>query len=93
MDGANSIEAAKKRLSLAIDALTAAVERRREVDHAEAKIADQLYTLGTDRSRLAAELDTALARSRRLEETNREIARRLDTTIETVRSVLDAHEG
>jgi hypothetical protein len=93
MNGASGIEAATKRLSLALDALAAAVDRRRQADRAEEKLAEQLHTVGTDRSRLASELDTAAARSRRLEEANREIARRLDTAIETIRSVLNAHEG
>lgn len=93
MNDASGIEAATKRLSLAIEALGAAVERRREADRGEAKLGEQLHALGTDRSRLAAELDTAAARSRRLEEANREIARRLDTAIETIRSVLAAHES
>jgi hypothetical protein len=93
MSDASGIEGATKRLSLAIDALGAAVERRREGDRTEAKLAGQLHALGADRSRLAAELDAAAGRSRRLEDTNREIARRLDTAIETIRSVLDVHES
>ena len=93
MNDASGIEAATKRLSLAIEGLGAAVERRREADRGEAKLSEQLHALGTDRSHLAAELDTATARSRRLEEANREIARRLDTAIETIRSVLAAHES
>jgi hypothetical protein len=93
MNGGSGIEAATRRLSLAIEGLAAAVERRKEADRGEDKLAQQLHAVGTDRSRLAAELDTATARSRRLEETNREIARRLDTAIETIRSVLSAHES
>ena len=46
----------------------------------------------TDRSRLASELDAAVARARALETTNREIARRLDAAIDTIRSVLEAHD-
>lgn len=93
MSDASGIEAVTKRLSVAIDALGAAVERRREGDRAEEKRAEQLHALGADRSRLAAELDAAAGRSRRLEEANREIARRLDTAIETIRSVLETHES
>ena len=48
--------------------------------------------LGTDRSQLAADLDTAAARVRMLETTNREIARRLDVAIESVRGVLEAND-
>ena len=89
----SGIEAATKRLSLAIDALGAAIERRRQGDRAEQKLTEQLHVLGADRSRLAAELDLAAGRSRRLEEANREIARRLDSAIDTIRAVVDAPEA
>ena len=88
----SAIDAATRRLTLALDALDVAVERRVEADRGEVKLGDQLAALGADRSRLAAELDAATARSRGLEQTNREIARRIDTAIEGVRAVIDAHE-
>jgi hypothetical protein len=88
----SAIDAATKRLALALDALEAAIERRHEADEDEESLAAQLQALGTDRSRLAAELDEASARSRRLESTNREIARRLDVAIDNIRSVLEANE-
>jgi hypothetical protein len=75
-----------------MDALEAAVERRREVDRGQSDMSDQLHALGSDRSRLAAELDTAAARTRLLETTNREIARRLDVAIDSVRGVLEAND-
>ena len=53
-------------------------------------LAAQLHALGADRSRLAADLDAAAARARGLETTNREVARRLDAAIETIRAVLEA---
>lgn len=88
----SQVEAATSRLIAALDALEAAVERRREQDRGEETLAAQLQAQGTDRSKLAADLDSQTAYSRRLEATNREIARRLDIAIETIRSVLDAHE-
>jgi hypothetical protein len=91
MTETSPIDAATKRLALALDALEAAVERRHEADQDEESLAAQLQALGTDRSRLAAELDEITARSRRLELTNREIAQRLDVAIDTIRSVLDAN--
>ncbi|MBV9555746.1 MAG: DUF4164 family protein [Pseudolabrys sp.] len=84
-----AIDAAVKRLAMALDALDAAVERRREADRSEERLANQLQALGVDRTRLAAALDGETARSRRLEETNREIARRLDTAIASIQSVLE----
>jgi len=87
-----AIDAASKRLALALDALAAAVERRREADRGEETLNAQLHALGTDRSRLAAELDAAAARARALETTNREVAQRIDTAIDTIRSALAGNE-
>lgn len=87
-----AIDAAAKRLTSALDALEAAVERRREADRGEQTLGTQLHALGTDRSRLAAELDEVSARSREIESTNREIARRIDVAMDGIRAVLDAHE-
>ena len=88
----SAIDAAVKRLALALDALDAAVERRREADRADEALASQVQALGVDRTRLAAALDGEAARSRRLETTNREIAQRLDTAIASIQSVLDSNE-
>jgi hypothetical protein len=86
------IDVAVRRLALALDALDAAVERRREGDRGEDALARQVQALGVDRTKLAAALDGETARSRRLEATNREIAERLDTAIAGIQSVLDSHE-
>jgi hypothetical protein len=88
----SAIDAASKRLALALEALAAAVERRHEADLGEQTLDAQLHALGADRSRLASELDAAVARSRTLEITNREVAQRLDAAIDTIRSVLAANE-
>ena len=76
MNEQSTIDAAVKRLALALDALDAAVERRRDSDQDEETLAQQLHDLGTDRSRLAAALDGETSRARKLEATNREIAGR-----------------
>jgi len=88
MSEPDSIEIASRRLMLALDALEAAAERRQETDRSGEALAAQIYALGTDRARLASELDQATARSRGLEEANREIAERLAAAIETIRAVL-----
>jgi Domain of unknown function (DUF4164) len=87
------IDAATRRLMVALDALESAVERRREADRDENELASRIQALGADRSRLADELDGSLVKSRRLERANREIAERLDAAIGTIRSVLDAGEN
>jgi Domain of unknown function (DUF4164) len=92
MTDASAIEAATRRLAAALDALEAAVERRREADRSEGALAAQVQALGTDRSRLAADLDTVTARSRRLETTNRDIAQRLDVAIDSIRAVIEAQQ-
>ena len=91
MTDPSAIDAATKRLALALDALEAALERRRDADRGEETLAAQLHALGADRSRLAADLDAQAARSKTLENANREIGRRLDVAIDTIRSVIETH--
>ena len=92
MTDASAIDAATKRLALALDALEAALERRRQADRGEETLAAQLHALGADRSRLAADLDAQAARARALETANREVGRRLDAAIDTIRSVIETQE-
>ena len=92
MTDSNEIEGATKRLQDALDSLETAMERRVEVDRGQAALAGQVQAFEADRSRLAAELDVTAARSRQLETTNREVAARLDEAIETIRTVIAAHD-
>jgi hypothetical protein len=92
MSAEGAIDAAVKRLAMALDALDAAVERRRESDRNEDTLAAQVQSLGLDRTRLASALDGETARSRSLEASNREIAERLDTAIASIKSVLESGE-
>ena len=93
MDGLMSetdpLEAATRRLSLALEGLEAATERRREADRAEGALAEHVHALGSDRARLASELDEATARAHAMEAANREVAQRIDQAIETIRGVLE----
>jgi hypothetical protein len=90
MTETSEIDAAVKRLALALDALDAAVERRREADRGEDTLAEQVQALGLDRAKLAAALDGETAHTRRLETVNREVAERLDAAMSSIQSVLDA---
>ena len=92
MTDPNAVEAASRRLALALEALAAAVERRREAAKGEMSLTAQLRALGTDRARLASELDAATARVRALQTVHREMGERLDHLIATVRSLLAADE-
>jgi hypothetical protein len=82
------VEGATTRLIAALDALEAVVERRQRRERTDHTLAMQLQALGADRSRLTAELDTEMARRRRLEAANRELAARLDAAIANIRGML-----
>src|SRR5437763_1174763 len=64
----------------------------RATDRGENALAAQVHALGSDRSKLASDLDAATAHSRKLEATNREIAQRLDVAIDSIRSVIEAQQ-
>ncbi len=90
MSDSDLIDSAQQRLLAAIEALEAAAERRQEADRGAQALANQIESLGADRARLASELDDATARSRALENANRDVAQRIDQAIDTIRGVLDA---
>jgi len=48
--------------------------------------------LAADRSKLAADLDAQVARSKSLETANRDIARRIDAAMENIRVVLESND-
>ena len=82
------IEIARRRLSVALEALDAACERRGDADQRQEALMRQIEALGEDRARLASELDLAAARSRGLEAANRDVAARLAAAIDTISGLL-----
>jgi hypothetical protein len=92
LNDTSAIDQATRRLAAALDGLEAALDRRVVADKGDASRAAELTALGHDRSRLAHELDAAVARTRRLEATNREIAQRLDSAMGTIRQVLESND-
>ncbi len=90
---APALEAALGRLTAALETLEAAAERRFETDRSAASLEDEISRLGEDRSRIAQDLDQEKARAARLEDTNREVSRRLVAAMESIRAVLDTHGG
>lgn len=92
MSEGQAIDTATRRLTQALDALEAAVERRCEAGRSEAALAAQLQALGDDRARLAADLDTVSARARQLETANRDVARRLDVAMQSIRDVIEGSD-
>ena len=82
------LDAALKRLAAALDRLDAASDRRAKADALRANLEDELAVMQDDRSRLAVELDGAIARAKSLELANDEVARRLNGASAEIRAVL-----
>src|ERR1700730_18844028 len=82
------LDAALKRLDAALDRLDAASERRAKADALRTNLGDELAVMQDDRSRLAVELDGAIARTRSLELANDEGARRVDSASAGIKAVL-----
>ena len=92
MSEGQAIETAARRLTQALDALEAAVERRCEANKSESVLAGQVQALGEDRARLAAELDSMSARARGLETASRDVSQRLDVAMQSIRAMLEGDE-
>ena len=90
MTDSSAVDQVTRRLTQALDLLDAAVERRVEIDRGRAVLAEQVHTLDADRSKLAADLDSQLAKVRGLEAANRDVAQRLDAAMDNIRSVLES---
>jgi uncharacterized protein DUF4164 len=84
----SGVDQAVRRVMDALDALDAALELRAEGDRKRGAVVDQVHAFNIDRARLAAELDSAQARSRELEASNREAARRIDEAMSAIRAVI-----
>ena len=92
MSDPSAIDAAARRLAQALDALQAAVARKREAETGGDAVTMQLQALGTDRARLAGELDATAAHVRQREDTHREVVRRIDVAMGTIEKLLDEHD-
>jgi hypothetical protein len=92
MTDQTAIEQATSRLTTALEALDAAVDRRIEIDRSRTILVEQMHALDADRAKLAADLDKETAKARRLETANRDIARRLDSAMDNIRHVLESQE-
>jgi len=80
-------------LKTALAALETAVARKLENDRQQAVVHKQVEALQADRSRLAEDLDRSADRVAGLESANREVARRLDLTMDAIRGVLSRYES
>lgn len=88
MDLPDPLQRALQRLNAALEALDAAAERRAEADAARADADAEYAVLQDDRSRLAVELDAALARARALDRVAGDVAVRVERAGATVRGIL-----
>jgi hypothetical protein len=82
-----------RRLEAALDALEAAVSHSASDSQQREHLESQLQAFGSDRSKLAADLERVRARSEDLETANREVSKRLEHAAETIRAVLAAQES
>jgi hypothetical protein len=87
------LDEALARLRAALHRLEAAVEQRAEADLGRTERDREFSLLQEDRSRLAAELDAALARNARLLTAQTEVSHRLDRAGRTVDHLLQNLAG
>lgn len=87
--GGEGLVPALTRLSEVLARLEEAVEARLEREAALGDAEAEVQRMSADRTRLAESLDSAEARAIRLENTNREVSRRLVDAMEAIRAVLD----
>jgi hypothetical protein len=85
---ANPLDLALRRLNGAADLLEASIAQSMEKARSSRDRASELSLLSDDRARLAEDLDLANARAQSLAHANRDVSRRLDQAMETIRSVL-----
>lgn len=90
--GETALAEALRRLEGAIGTIEASAARIIETDRTGTQRDAEIHHLNADRQRMAEELDGLGARSARLEATNRDVGRRLDGAIDTIRAIIGAHE-
>ena len=85
----SDLAAALARLNKALESLDNAVTESLNSDAPAPGSSEEVQRMAEDRAKLARDLDSSENRANRLEETNREVSRRLVAAMETVRNVLD----
>jgi predicted nucleic acid-binding Zn-ribbon protein len=89
-ENAKRIEADIGELQMAIARLERTVADKLEDELSSAELQEELVIMQDDRSRLALDLDAALARQNALEKSRDEVLRRLDAASEGVAAALGA---
>jgi hypothetical protein len=85
---AQFLDQAFERLSIALDRLELAATARLDSEHGLEPLETELAVMRDDRSRLAVELDGALARNAALEHVTREVSERVGRAIIDVETAL-----
>ena len=85
---ATNLDATLKRLAAALDHLDASAERRALGDSLRGDREEELAIMQKDRSRLAVELEGALAHAQGLDQATQEATRRLARAEENIRAAL-----
>jgi hypothetical protein len=85
---AQLLDQALERLAVALDRLELAATARLDSEHGLEPLEAELAVMRDDRSRLAVELDGALARNASLEHVTREVAERVVRAIHDVEAAL-----
>jgi hypothetical protein len=88
MAPSTNVRAALRRLETALASIEAAAGRVRLASERDSEVA----VFAEDRARLAEELDAVSARAHRLESANRDVARRLEKSMDTIRTILAAQD-
>jgi predicted nucleic acid-binding Zn-ribbon protein len=83
------LDDAYKRLDTALTLLEAAIARRSAGEKGRGDLEVELQIMQDDRTRLAVELDAALARLRRHETASEDVGRRVRAAMEAIRTVLE----
>ena len=89
-ENAKRLEADIDELQMAMAQLERTVADKLEDEVSSAELQEELAIMQDDRSRLALDLDAALARQNALEKGRDEVLRRLDAASESVAAVLGA---
>ncbi|MBV8184352.1 MAG: DUF4164 domain-containing protein [Hyphomicrobiales bacterium] len=87
------LDQAFERLSAALDRLELAATARLDAEQGLEPLETELAIMRDDRSRLAVELDGALARNASLEHATREISQRVGRAIGSIEAVLGSANG
>lgn len=88
-----SFDIAKARLDKALEDLEAAVYQRVQNDRSVDAMRADLTRAQKERDEMAGDLSKISERAERIEETNKEVSRRLVAAMETIRTVLETNGG